>query len=417
MGSTRERPSRARQVIALLALVSCCFAARALNARADQAIRVVDTTYDVQFSKSIAFGLEVEAQNQINEVTLYYRRVGEGLTVKVPIPITPGQNSFSHTWELEPGEVPVGARIEYDWRIVDEAGNELRTSPVALDYDDDRFAWEAAEEGNVIVFWYGSREEEARRLLGYATRSLARLQDEMGVTLGQPVRIYAYQSKSDMSLALPQTSEAYDERILTLGVVVDEATLLLLGSHGDVEGTIAHELSHIVVGLDTDNPYAPLPRWLDEGLAMYAEGELPSGNRRALESAIRRDQLISVRSLSGYTGDPSQVDLFYGEVYSLVEYLLDAYGTEKMSQMLDAFSEGITQQEALQRVYGFGVDELDAQWRARLGLQPRGTSSSEPPGAPRPVQRPCTLCPGVLFGGLLSLAAVVYAGKRRAGAS
>jgi hypothetical protein len=329
--------------------------------------------------------------------------------------MTPGQTSFSHTWELEPGELAVGSRIEYDWHIVDAAGNEFRTF-TTLDYEDDRFAWKRVGEGNIILFWYDSSEEEARRLLGYATQSLARLQDEMGVTLDQPVQIYVYRSKSDMSLALPRTSESYDERILTLGVVVDEATLLLLGPHRDVEGTIAHELSHIVIGLATDNPYASPPRWLDEGLAMYAEGELPAGNRRALEAAIRRDQLISVHSLSGYTGDPGQVDLFYGEVYSLVEYLLQTYGKEKMTQLLAAIREGLYQEDALQRVYGFGVDELDAQWRVSLGLQPRGTSSPAAPVTPRPAQRPCIPCPSVLLGAFLSVAAVAF-GRKRARAS
>jgi len=250
---TGQSPNRARQVVALLTLVLFCFAGHALNTLADQAIRVVDNTYEVQFSQSITFRLQVEAPNEIDEVTLYYRQVGEGLTVKVPISIAPGQNSFSHTWELEPGELAVGSRIEYDWHIVDAAGNEVRTF-ITLNYEDDRFAWKTVEEGNIILFWYDSSEEEARRLLGYATQSLARLQDEMGVTLDQPVQIYVYRSKSDMSLALPRTSESYDERILTLGVVVDEATLLLLGPHRDVEGTIAHELSHIVVGASCWKP-------------------------------------------------------------------------------------------------------------------------------------------------------------------
>jgi hypothetical protein len=376
----------------------------------------VESGHEVQFSKSIVFRLQLEAQNRIDDITLYYRRPGEGLTVKVPITVEPGQKGFSHTWELQPGELPVGSRIEYEWRILDAARNELWAPPTTFNYADDRFAWEAIEDGNTILYWYDSDEGEARRLLGYATKSLARLQSEMGVTLDQPVRIYVYRSKSDMSLALPRTSEAYDERILTLGVVVDEATLLLLGPRGDAEGTIAHELSHIVVGLATDNPYGPLPRWLDEGLAMYAEGGLPAGNRRALERAIQGDQLISVRSLSGHTGDPGQVDLFYGEVHSLVEYLLQRHGKDKMAQLLDAFGEGITQEEALQRVYGLSLDDLDAQWRMSLGLQPRGTVTPAAPVTPPPAQRPCIPCPVALLGGSLGVG-VAALGRKRARAS
>ncbi len=389
-----------------------CLVGQLQHASAEDSLGVVENTYQVQFASSITFRLQVEADSEIAEVTLYYRRDGEGVTVMVPIPVSPGDKSFSHTWDLEPGDVPVGEGFEYEWRVVDMDGNELRTSPVELEYVDDRFDWQRMAENNIILFWYGSSEGEARRLLGYALESLARLQEEMGAVLKEPVRIYVYRSKSDMSLALPLQSDAYDDRILTLGVVVDDATLLLLGTHSEVAGTIAHELSHIVVGLATDNPYSAIPRWLDEGLAMYAEGELPSGNRRALQRAVERDQLISVRSLSGYTGDPAQVDLFYGEVYSLVDYLLQSYGAEKMTQLLDAFTDGITQEEASQRVYGFGIDELDARWRQSLGLQPRGTPSTPAPESSRPIQRPSIPCPVALLGAFGSMAAVALEKKR-----
>jgi len=377
-----------------------------LRARGDAAIQVETNANQVYFAEGIQFRLVLKTANEIKDVTLYYRLVGEGLTVRVPLQVAAGEKEFVHTWQLEPGDVPVGARIEYDWRIIDQAGNELRTPPQTVAYDDTRFDWQILEEGNIRLFWYASSEAQARRLLGYATTALLRLQDEMGVVLFEPVRIYVYESKSDMSLALPRQSEAYDDRILTLGVVVDKGTLLILGSHPDVKGTIAHELSHIVVGLATDNPYVSLPRWLDEGLAMYAEGELPAANRRALENAIRRDQLISVRSLSGYTSDPGQVNLFYGEAYSLVQYLLQTYGKAKMGELLNVFREGTAQEQALQRVYGFGVDELDGLWRESLGLLPRSASSPGETVPSTPTQRPTVPCPGGLLAGLLGLTVV-----------
>lgn len=384
------------------------------SARADEAIRVVHDSCQVRFAQGIAFEVEVAAQNRLEEVTLYYLQVGEGLTVKMPLAVTAGQTRFEYTWELEPGEIPVGASLQYYWRIKDKAGNELRSAPTSFSYDDDRFAWKPLVHETVALFWYGSDTSRAQRLLGYATQALSRLQEEMGVTVDRPVLIYVYNSKSDMSLALPRQSDAYDDRVLTLGVVVDEGTLLILGSHPDVEQTIQHELAHVVVGLATDNPYAELPRWLDEGLAMISEGKLPTDNRQALEDAVRRDALISVRSLSGYTGDPSEVDLFYGEVYSLLDFMLQTYGKEKMTQLLSAVREGLYQEEALQRVYGFGLDELDAQWRASLGLGPRPTPGTPTPGVPatqRPTTRPWLPCAAEWLGALFAIA--VAAGRRR----
>jgi len=408
-----------RWASALVALLLGTLLLAAGLVRADDAIRVLADSAVVNFGRSVDFDLEVEAEAGVEEVTLFYRLVGENVTVRVPLAVSdtvrPGQRNFEHTWGLEPGQLAVGARLEYRWRIVDKAGQVLETPFMPFSYDDDRFTWKTLQDGQIVLFYYGSNQAQAQRLMGYATQALVRLQDEVGITLDQPVRIYVYQSKSDMSLALYSRSEAFDANIVTLGVAVDRSTLLILGSHSDVEGTMAHELSHIVVGQATENPYGVLPRWLDEGLAMKAEGELPSGNQRALQDAIEADQLISVRSLSGYANDPAEVDLFYGEVYSLVDFMLENLGKEKMAALLAEFRAGQTQEQALQRTYGFGVDELDRQWRASLGLDLRPTPQPGATAVPRrstsrdPVT--CTSWLGALFG-LAGLA--LWRGRARA---
>ena len=104
---------------------------------------------------------------------------------------------------------------------------------------------------------------------------------------------------------------------------------------------------------------------------MYAEGEFPSDNRRALEKAVRDDNLLSIRSMSSYSGQASRVDLFYGQVYSVIDFMLKEYGRENMQRLLAEFAKGARQEKALQEIYGFDLDELDTRWRASLGLGPR----------------------------------------------
>ena len=297
---------------------------------------------------------------------------------------------------------------------MEDKGNTLRTPTVALGYEDDRFIWKTMQRDKIVLHWYGGSETEAQRLLGYASNSLARIQEDMGLAVQEAVQIYSYRNKEDMSSALSSRSDAYDDRILTLGVAADRATLILLGTHADVEHTIAHELSHIVVGLATENAYSPPPRWLDEGLAMYAEGKLGDNNRRALDNAVKGDHLISVRSLSGYAGDPAQVDLFYGEAYSLIDFMLRAYGRGKMGKLLEQVRSGAYQEDALQQVYGFGLDELDLQWRKSLGLDPRGTRMPGPAATPAPAtnrgSRPCLN----LIYGLFAAVALVWSDRSHA---
>jgi len=389
----------------IILLCSLCLCLGFQDLHAEGPIRLISSKAEAHFSERLAFSLEAESDAEIVSVILRYRRGSSPLTTRVRPTYQPGKRiTVQYVKDLERGEIAPGTQITYTWHLADASGNQLNTPPQTLLYVDDRFNWKALSKPPINLYWYSGdspeetrkREERARHLLNLAHATLKRLQEEMGITLQDEehvsnlpstVEIYVYNSSEDMRLAISPKSDEYDARIITLGMLASENTLLLLGSHRDVEKTLAHELSHLVVGAMTRNPYADLPRWLDEGLAMYAEGELPENNARALERAIRRDTLLSVRSLSGYTGDPTQVDLFYGEAYSVVDFLLTRYGEEKMSALLQTFRQGIDQEDALQRVYGFGLDELDAQWRESLGLKPRPTISPTPASVEREAQK------------------------------
>ncbi len=386
-----------------LSLMAVClailFTIIPLTAGAQDQVRVLENRHTAHFSDKMAFHLVAESDVAIVNVTLYYRRQSERVTSRVVPQFTPGQRvEATYEKDLDRGEIPPGTSMEYYWRLDLADGTHYDTGSETFVYEDDRFPWQSVQAGNVTILYTGGDGEAAlaRDLVDRGQTTLARLQAEAGVTLDKAVRIYVYRNAEDMAAALSPRSQGFDERILTLGVAVADDALLLLGDHPDIRQTLAHELSHIVLGLATKNPYAPLPRWLDEGLAMYAEGELPPDNARALQAAVGRDALISAQSLSGYTGDASQVDLYYGEVYSLVDFMLRTYGREKMSQLLQVFKQGALQDDALQQVYGLTLAALDTQWRQSLGLKARSTlapAATTEPAAHREERResPCPL--------------------------
>jgi hypothetical protein len=385
-------------VLILLALVSPL-------ARAQEGITVTSNTYEYTFSEQIVFRLVAESSSEINEITLMYKVGGEPATNRAYPTFNPALRvEAEYLWRLKRGEIPPGSDIQYSWQIKDAAGNVLETEPITFTYMDDRFTWQSLTKGKIILYWYDADKTFAQRLLDSAVESLARLEENAGVELDKPVKIIVYQSKEDMQKALIAHGTIFEDQIITLGTVVASDIILLHGTHPEVDVTIAHELTHVVVGLATENPYVELPAWLNEGLAMYNEGKLRRDNARALEKAIRENRLISVRSLTSMTGNPEEINLFYGEAYSLIEFLLKTYGKEKMSELLQAFKEGSLADDALMKVYGFDQDELELQWRESIGALPRGEAreggTPETPEATKPAK-------GVCLGTSLALALVV----------
>ena len=106
--------------------------------------------------------------------------------------------------------------------------------------------------------------------------------------------------------------------------------------------------------------------------------------KQQLDEAIRDDTLLSVRSLSGGFSEVSdKAYLSYSESYSLVKFLIETYGQEKMTSLLVALRDGMTIDEALKQTYGFDVDGLEDDWRQAIGAQPRAVSA-QPTVQPTP---------------------------------
>ena len=374
---TRPASQRWRRVV-VLAVILVVLAASSAPFRAAAEPKVSATTeWTYAFSQQLTFGAFLESDEPIEDVVLFYGVVGEPIVRRIYPALTPGTSaSVAHTELLEPGQFAPGTLLRAWWEVVLASGATVVTPEEQLLYIDEAIQWQELVSDRVTLYWHGRSQSQAEELLEAAEEVIDRLAAEMGVPSPDAVQIWVYNNERDMARATSTRSESYDARVTTLGMAMDGGTLLLLGSHRDVRQTLAHELCHVVVGLATDNPYIEIPRWLDEGLAMNAEGELPRDNQRALQSAIAGDVFLTLRSMTSYTGDAQLVNLYYAQAHSVVAYMLDAYGREAMQELLRVFSEGQRQDAALERVLGYGLEELESRWRISLGLEPLPPLSS-----------------------------------------
>ena len=275
------------------------------------------------------------------------------------------------TWEWDmrrTGSIPPGTVVWWRWRLVDDLGQELRTPRQETVYSDDRFDWQTHTSDNITFYWYAGGDDFGRRLAEGVRDGLDSLQ--LGKELVAPVKAFVYESSEDVRGAVLFAQAwtgglAFGSRnILLIAVDPTDFELHLPG--------VIHELAHLLVGEVTFNCFGDLPTWLDEGLAVYAEGRLPDFQRRALEEAIANDDLISLRSLnSSFPAADSGSTLSYSLSWSLVDYLITAHGWSKMQDLLGVFAEGATYEGAIEQVYGMDLDSLENAWRRSLGLGSR----------------------------------------------
>ena len=329
-------------------------------------------TPEVDFPESMGFRVQVEGGAEITGLSLQYRmeRMGIFPVTSVVFPdFAPGEKTTAAwTWNMDQtGGLPPGADLTYWWTIEDSSGRRADTPARTASFDDSRHEWRELAGSGFTLYWYQGDDGFAGQLVDAGEEALELLSEDIGAAPERAIEVYIYGSTGELQGSLIYPDE------WTGGVAFTEYSIVALGiSSGDLEwglGAMAHEMAHLVVHQVTMNGYGvSLPTWLDEGLAMYAEGPLASGFASVLSSAVSQNRLDSVQSLSSsFPAGTEAAYLAYAESYSLVDYLLERRGgQERMLEYLSAIRGGSGHEEALRAVYGLTPATLDAQWKSYL---------------------------------------------------
>ncbi len=330
-------------------------------------LTILDSSAQVEFPTNLSFSLSTRSNVNITDIHLHYtvdRASFAQVTSEVYIEFLPSTTvNAEWTWDMRrTGGLPPGSSVEYWWTVEDAAGDKVETAPVRVQFDDIRYPWHNLTEGQVTIHWYEGEKSFAQELMATTQQALDRLAEDTGAKLEKPVKLYIYANAQDLQGAMIYPRE------WTGGAAFPRYGRIVLGIAPDTLNwgklAIAHELTHLVIHQMTFNPYSDLPTWLDEGLAMYAEGILGPEYTTYLDRAVAENSLISVRSLSSpFSAFAAEAVLSYAESYSLVEFLVDTYGRDKMLELLNTFKQGSSYDDALEKVYGFDMDGLDTQWR------------------------------------------------------
>lgn len=359
-----------RRLLPAIILVLCCLLIPlAPAASAPDSLHVLDSSVDSEFPLRLVFSIEAESGNPITDIRLMYqmdRMNYANVTSEAWPQFEPSTMvDTSWTWDMRRASLPPGAAMTYWWELRDAAGVVVETIPERVVFSDDRYEWSTLDSDSVSIHWYEGDAGFAQGLSDVCEEAVETLALDVGTRMDRTVDVYIYASSADLRQSMVYPQE------WTGGVAFTEYGIIAIGigpSNLDW-GTRAlrHELTHLVVHAATFSPFGQLPTWLDEGLAMYNEGEPDESFESLLYSAAGQDMLISLRTLSGpFSSDSQKAYLSYAESADVVRYLLDEHGSTAMHDALMYFKGGETIDEALTMSFGMGLDELEEAWHASL---------------------------------------------------
>jgi hypothetical protein len=345
----------------------------------------------INFPNTITFRATITDSANIVSVVLEYgtEQLTCGDVIAKAFPeFTPGTTIDPEwTWDMrQSGSLPPGATIWWRWRYTDENGSESVSDQKSITWLDSEHNWKTIKKDKLNLHWYSGNQEFAQELLNAAEGGLDFNRTKSGLSAEAPIDLYIFADTDDLKDAVLY------EPSWTGGQAFSEHDIVILGiSQNDLDwgkDAIVHELTHVLVGHLTFSCLGTVPTWLNEGLAVYSEGELDSSSQTQLDEAIRNDTLLTVRSLSaGFSEVPDKAYLSYSQSYSIVKFLIETHGQDKMTSFLTELRDGATVDEALTQTYNFNIEGLEAEWRQAIGA-PVGTVSAQPTDQPAPTYVP-----------------------------
>jgi len=390
-----------RKLIVILGLLLMLLLPANVAAAGD--IKLTSSSTKIIFPGSLTFNIKAESSAPITRIRLRYEidKADYAPAYAEAWPeFTPAKTvSTDWTWDMRTTFTPPGAKITYWWVIEDSTGNKFTSPKETVSFDDTRYKWQKLSSGAITLYWYKGGTAFAEDLMKTAQQAVDKLGKDTGSPLKQTISIYIYASPEDLQSSMVSTEE------WTGGVKYPDFNVISIGiAANNLEWgkkAVAHELGHEVTHQLVTSPYgASLPLWIDEGLAMHAEGPQGEYERNALIKAIQENGLLTLKSLSGpFPADPNETAYAYAQSQSVVEYMLDKYGNQKMHDLLTYFNDGHTFDESLLEVYGFDLAGLDKAWAQYMLSQKSGKVSLENTGV-RPAPAHLYVTPSPSYGGI-----------------
>ncbi len=340
-------------------------------------IRVLSTSHEIGFPKAVVLRLDAESDSAITQITLHYNLGSREIQVYGYPAFTPARRVSAEFIINTDGAsyLPSGVDIQYFYTVADAAGNELESHRLLLEYKDPSFEWKRLQQNDITFLWHDRPAEGVARVAREVDRRLEPVRRLLGADLESPKKAVIVNGSAEAARSFPKVSNAATETHLYGGFAFGDLDLfVIVGLNTD---GIIHEMTHLLLAEMVDSPFARIPSWLNEGLAMYFQSSV-RGRDVTVSRAADRGGLLPLRSMGSVPGKPEDVRLFYAQSRSVVTHMMSVHGEARMSALLQAINNGQPIEDAVLATYGLTLDDLQRQWQDGLRGESFGVSAVDP---------------------------------------
>ena len=220
--------------------------------------------------------------------------------------------------------------------------------------------------GWVHFVYHPSSRERVQPLIAQAEAVRLELTQRLGFPVLAHVRVEVARTTGEMATFAP-SGAPYPE--YAAGVAYSEIGLVLLslaplhpGSEQDLGEVFRHELAHVAL-YDALNG-KPVPRWFNEGFAVFASGETSFARMQTLAMSSIGGSLIPLHDIERtFPNDETKAQVAYAEAVDVLRFLVRREDAHRFRGLISELRDGKTLETGVFDAYGVELSTLEFEWR------------------------------------------------------
>jgi len=240
------------------------------------------------------------------------------------------------------------------------------------------FDWLIHRTEHFEIYYYPGEARLVPIMADIAEDAYEKISEDLGHDISGRTPLILYKSHTDFR----ETNIILEELTEGVGGFAEffkhRIVIPFTGSMKQFHEVIFHELTHIFqYDIIYQKPMARIytgeflyspPMWFIEGMAEYMAEDMDATGEMVLRNAVVSNTAAPLTQLQDFSVLGSQIYLGYKEGESAINYLVQTYGEDKLTDMLVELRHNRTKDlnEAFKNAIGISVEKFDKDWRLML---------------------------------------------------